>query len=131
MLIDNSSTGTTKLILSDHGASVFSQSFSFTTHTATTAADEIPRPTEFALLPNYPNPFNPSTTIAFTVPDAAPVSIRLYDMLGRQVATVVDSDHTPGRYAVPFKASGLASGVYLMRMESGGFNATRSIVLMR
>ncbi len=85
----------------------------------------------YALHPNRPNPFNPSTTIRFTLPAAMRATIRLYDVAGRQVATVADGRFERGVNDVPFQAGGLASGVYFCRLVAGSFSATQKIVLLK
>ncbi len=86
----------------------------------------------FALFQNYPNPFNPSTTIAFSVDRSGPASLRIYDLLGRTVATIFDGKAEQGRrYVVPFDASDLASGVYLSILEAGGRREARRLLLLR
>lgn len=95
-------------------------------------------PTEFALGQNYPNPFNPSTIIHYTVGGNRGVGIGdrdvwlvVYDVLGREVATLVNEHKAPGSYQVSFDGSGLASGVYFYRLRAGGFRAVRKLVLAR
>lgn len=93
--------------------------------------DEAGLPTQFALAPNYPNPFNPTTAIAYDLPQAAPVQLGVYDLFGRKVATLIDARQAPGRYEVVFDAHDLASGVYFYRLEAGAYTATRRMVLMK
>ncbi|MBX2992040.1 MAG: T9SS type A sorting domain-containing protein [Bacteroidetes bacterium] len=90
-------------------------------------------PTEFHLAQNYPNPFNPTTTIQFKIPAGTygHTSLRVYDLLGREVATLVNEVKQPGHYEVAFDASGLASGVYLYRLTSGSFTVTKKLLLLR
>ena len=88
-------------------------------------------PREFRLEQNYPNPFNPATVITFQVPVAANVKIEVYDILGREVALLLNERKNPGTYGVEFNASGLASGVYLYRFASGSFVETRKMLLVR
>lgn len=88
-------------------------------------------PTEFSLQPAYPNPFNPSTTIQYNVAEAGAVRIAVYDALGRQVTILADDQHTPGHHEVVFDAQGLASGVYLVRMEAGSTVQTQRITLQK
>jgi hypothetical protein len=88
-------------------------------------------PDKFALLQNYPNPFNPSTLIHYQLPMDTYVSLRVYDLLGRQVAVLVNEKESPGNYAVRFDGSGLASGVYVYKLEAGGFVATKKLVMVR
>jgi hypothetical protein len=92
-------------------------------------ADDVPE--AFHLAPNYPNPFNPETTIAFTVPQQAHVRLVVYDVLGRAVAVLVDGPQPAGMHEARFDASGLPSGVYVYRLQAEGFSQTRTMVLLR
>jgi hypothetical protein len=85
----------------------------------------------YALRQNYPNPFNPSTTIAYELPGPVHVSLSVYDILGRQVSVLVDEDKDAGAYQVKFDAGGLASGVYIYRMQAGNYSGTRRLLLMK
>jgi hypothetical protein len=87
-------------------------------------------PKEFKLLQNYPNPFNPVTTITFDVKEPCRVVLKIYDLMGREMAILVDSPHQPGQYKASFQAAGFASGVYLYSIRMGGFTAVRKMVLM-
>lgn len=91
----------------------------------------IDRPTRVALLPNYPNPFNPSTTIRFTLPEAVPVRIEIFDAIGRRVAVLADAAFAAGEHRLPFEARGLASGVYRVRIQTPAGADTRTITLLR
>jgi hypothetical protein len=86
---------------------------------------------DYELYQNYPNPFNPTTTIRFTIPHRSNVTLKVYDMLGKEIATLVDEDKEPGGYSVNFDASGLPSGVYFYRIRAGEFNQTKKMVLMK
>jgi N-acetylmuramoyl-L-alanine amidase len=88
-------------------------------------------PGKYFLGQNYPNPFNPATTVEFTIQNSEPVTLRVYDLLGREVATLVNEIRNPGAYAVQFDAAGLASGVYYYRLTAGGFVETRKMMLIR
>jgi hypothetical protein len=88
-------------------------------------------PGEFALQQNYPNPFNPSTTIMFQVAKAGYVSLKVYDLLGQEVATLVNETKAPGTYSVDWLAGKVPSGIYFYRMQSGSFTATRSMMLIK
>ncbi len=99
--------------------------------TSVEAADQSPLPVKYRLEQNYPNPFNPSTTIEFAVPLATQVTITLYDMLGRQVATLVDDEYQPGSYHITFEAGDLPSGVYVYRIQAGNFSAAKKFLLMK
>jgi hypothetical protein len=85
----------------------------------------------FVLSQNRPNPFNPVTTIEFGIEVQARVTVRLYDVRGREVRTLLDEEREPGFHSVVLNASGLASGVYLCRMEAGSFVAERKLVLLK
>ncbi len=92
-------------------------------------ADDIPL--SFSLEQNFPNPFNPTTIIRYQLPIDNYVSLRVYDLLGRETAVLVDEQKTPGAYAVTFNASGLASGMYLYRLFAGQDVMTRKMIVMR
>jgi ligand-binding sensor domain-containing protein len=85
----------------------------------------------FVLSQNYPNPFNPTTTIAFDLPKASNVSLKVYNILGEEVATLVSDRLSAGSYSYEWDASNLASGVYLYRLQAGDFVETRKMVVMR
>jgi len=86
---------------------------------------------EFVLHQNYPNPFNPSTTIVYQIRSRESVELRMFDVLGRDVATLVNEVKPPGEYSVSLDGSHLASGVYLYRLKAGGGVQTRKLVLLR
>ncbi len=89
-------------------------------------------PAKFALEQNYPNPFNPSTNINFALPQASRVTLTVYDMLGRKVATLLDGDQLQAaNHSVRFDASALASGMYIYRIEAGSFVSTRKMMLIK
>ncbi len=96
---------------------------------ATLQLDEIPR--EFALHPNRPNPFNPVTRISYDLPKASPITLRVFDLLGREVRTLATGLQPAGRHTVLFDGSGLASGVYLCRFQAGEFSATQKMMLLK
>lgn len=98
------------------------------TASATPMADVV---TEYALNQNYPNPFNPSTMISYAVKDAGQVTLKVYSVDGRLVSTLVNAKQESGKYTVNFDGSKLASGVYLYKLETSGFSATRKMVLMK
>jgi hypothetical protein len=93
------------------------------------------QPQTFKLYQNYPNPFNPSTQIRFSVPSGKTlkqnVRLVIYDILGREVATLVDENKSPGEYKVRFNGSGLSSGVYIYRLQAGGFTESKKMVLLK
>ncbi len=89
------------------------------------------RPTRYALDQSYPNPFRGATTIRFALPEAGPVRLHLFDVLGRRVAVLADEVMSAGTHAVRLNASALPSGVYVVRLEAGPYTATRRLVLTR
>jgi hypothetical protein len=89
-------------------------------------------PKAFALNQNYPNPFNPSTTISFYLPAAVHVSLKVYNVLGQEVAMLIDETRQPGRYRVEWKPEGnAATGVYFVRIHAGSFVATKKMLFVR
>ena len=94
-------------------------------------SDPIRIPQDFCLHQNYPNPFNPTTTIRFRLPRAGFVTLRIYDLLGKEIQTLLNEQRPAGEYAVTWKAEDLSSGIYVCRLEVGGFVDTRKLVLQR
>jgi hypothetical protein len=86
---------------------------------------------EYRLYPNYPNPFNPTTTIAFDLRDAGQVSLLVYDVMGREVATLVNAPLAAGRHQVTFEARNLPSGVYLYRLTTAGYTELHKMILLK
>ncbi len=86
---------------------------------------------QYSLAQNYPNPFNPTTNIEFRIANFGFVSLKVFDLLGREVATLVNQEMQPGSYDRVFDGSGLASGVYLYRLQAGSFVQTRKLLLLR
>jgi hypothetical protein len=97
----------------------------------TTKVGEVKSPFEFRLVQNYPNPFNPSTRIAYSVQGSGFTSLKVFDVLGREVATLVNEEKQPGEYSVTFDASNLSSGVYVYKLQAGGFTASKKMIVMR
>jgi phosphatidylserine/phosphatidylglycerophosphate/cardiolipin synthase-like enzyme len=88
-------------------------------------------PSSFSLSQNYPNPFNPVTEIRFTIHDSRFTTLKVFDILGREIATLVNESMKPGTYSVSWDASQLSSGVYFYRLQSGNFTDVKKMVLMR
>jgi hypothetical protein len=88
-------------------------------------------PARYALHQNYPNPFNPSTAIEFALPKASHVTLKIYDLLGNEVATLISEKLLAGKHQHVWEASGLASGVYLYRLQAGEFVQTKKLILLR
>ena len=86
---------------------------------------------EFTLSQNYPNPFNPSTTIRYQLPVKSFVTIKIYDILGREVATLVTEEKPSGNYDVQFEGTGLTSGIYFYHLKAGDYSETKKMILLR
>ena len=86
---------------------------------------------QFKLYPNYPNPFNPSTQISFSLAEYGATTLRIYDLLGREVATLVNGQLAPGNHTVNFIGSGLSSGIYFVRLVQGSNTQTHTITLVK
>jgi uncharacterized lipoprotein YddW (UPF0748 family) len=113
------------------GTSGWSSVNSFRTEQFVAVEREDGVPKEYALSQNYPNPFNPTTTIQFSLPKEGRVSVKVYDVLGREEATLMDEEMPPGSYRVTWNAANAASGVYFYRIVAGSFAATKRMVLVR
>ncbi|MCW8803890.1 MAG: choice-of-anchor D domain-containing protein [Ignavibacteriaceae bacterium] len=88
-------------------------------------------PADYSLLQNYPNPFNPSTIIEFKIPEVGLATLKIYDLLGRELKTLVNEEMQPGVYKIDFDASGLASGIYFYTLQTGEFMSTKKMVLLK
>ena len=88
-------------------------------------------PTEFSLNQNYPNPFNPSTVIRFGIPEAGFYTLRVYNTLGQEVASLVNGQLQRGNYNINFDASRLATGVYIYNIRGNNVNISRKMILMK
>ena len=98
---------------------------------ASSVANEPAAPLSYSLSQNYPNPFNPTTVIRYELANASHVRLTVYDILGREVQTLVDDLKQPGHYEVTLNATNLASGVYLYRIQAARFTETRKLALVR
>ena len=88
-------------------------------------------PDQFILNQNFPNPFNPETIINYSVPIQSFVSLKIFDLLGNEIKTLVNSYRHPGNYSVKFDASEISSGIYFYRLQAGDFMQTKKMVLIR
>ena len=88
-------------------------------------------PSDFELYQNYPNPFNPVTNVEFGISNLGFVTLKVYDILGKEAATLVNEILSPGKYTVKFNGSSFASGVYFCKMESGEFKDIKRMVLIK
>ncbi|MEJ2495442.1 MAG: alpha-amylase family glycosyl hydrolase [Ignavibacteriaceae bacterium] len=97
----------------------------------TGVTDEKPVPEQFALSQNYPNPFNPSTTIEYQISEAGFVSLKLYDVLGNEIETLVNKQQLSGKYEITFNAENLVSGVYLYKIQINDFVSSKKMLLLK
>ncbi|MEK6569814.1 MAG: T9SS type A sorting domain-containing protein, partial [Bacteroidota bacterium] len=88
-------------------------------------------PTGYRLYENYPNPFNPTTTISYDLPADADVVLKVYDMLGREVTTLVEDRQTVGRHRILFDASYLSSGAYIYQIRAGSFTDRKKMLMLK
>jgi hypothetical protein len=98
---------------------------------AKTDKENLTIPTEYALEQNYPNPFNPATTIKYSIPETGDVELKVYDIIGNEVVTLVNETMSPGSYEIRFDASKLASGVYIYSLRAENFIQTKKMILMK
>ncbi len=117
---------TTKIYLFTHGFSVWS-----ITRTTTSIDDDSSLPKHITLHPNYPNPFNTTTVIGFSLPKAMPVSLDIYDILGRKVVRLFEGTSSPGEHSIPWDASGMSSGIYFYRLTAGDDVRVGQALLMK
>ncbi len=112
-----------------------SHSFVWDEYTAawqvTTGIDEPVASVAYELSQNYPNPFNPTTTINYSVPRSSFVTIKVYDVLGNKVASLVNEEKSSGNYSLHFNGAGLASGIYFYTMHAGNYTSTKKFILMK
>lgn len=88
-------------------------------------------PTEYVLSQNFPNPFNPTTKIEYNVPELSFVILKVYDVLGNEIGTLVNEEKPIGRYKIEFNATTLPSGIYFYRLQAGNFIETKKMILLR
>ena len=89
------------------------------------------KPALYKLYDNYPNPFNPSTTLRYYLPEASLISIKIYDTVGKNVAVLVNEVKTAGTHQIEFNAVGLSSGIYYYSIQAGTFSETKKMILMK
>ena len=92
---------------------------------------DLGNPTQYSLEQNYPNPFNPNTTIKFSIPRADNVKIKLFNLLGQEVETIIDETLEAGTHSINFNAQNINSGVYLYKIETGSYVQTRKMTLIK
>jgi hypothetical protein len=105
--------------------------YSFVINSAPTSVEDELMNLSFKLGQNYPNPFNPSTTINFSIKDAGMVTLKIYDILGNEVVTLVNDVKQPGQYEVKFEASNLPSGTYIYKLVQGKNSEIKKLMLLK
>ncbi|MCH7774465.1 MAG: T9SS type A sorting domain-containing protein [Bacteroidetes bacterium] len=88
-------------------------------------------PTDFTLEQNYPNPFNPSTKIIYTIPELIYVTLKVFDVLGQEIITLINEEKSAGRYEIEFDATALPSGIYFYKLQSENFVETKKMELTK
>jgi hypothetical protein len=119
------------LILSLQGCVIDGIVYGDTSFTIVSVENEIQANESFVLNQNYPNPFNPTTTISYSIPNNGLLILKVYDILGKEVAELVNEAKDAGNYSVTFNASELPSGIYFYTLTSGNFTATKKLILLR
>ena len=136
LILTDINNGGTKVNMSTTGSYIFDingiDSMLITSNITGISQQATLAPKMFELFQNYPNPFNPSTIINYSVPKSSLVTIKVYDVLGREVATLVKENKKAGSYSVQFNAgNGFSSGVYFYRMQAGSFVQTKKLLLIK
>ncbi|MGE5458171.1 MAG: T9SS type A sorting domain-containing protein, partial [Methanococcaceae archaeon] len=103
----------------------------FAGYTSAVVDEAIQSPVKYNLAQNYPNPFNPSTTISYSIPEAGFVSIKIFNILGQEIKSLMNSFQNAGSYKVSFDASTLPSGIYIYQLSSGSFNSVKKMMLLK
>ncbi|GJQ63095.1 MAG: hypothetical protein SCALA702_21480 [Melioribacteraceae bacterium] len=116
--------------INDLGSGQWSEAFGFKTEQLTSLEEEN-IPSDYSLSQNYPNPFNPLTKIRFSLPEQSMVTLKVYDILGREVATLLDGVKSAGTHTVSFNASALSSGIYIYRISTPEFSSQKKLILMK
>ncbi len=87
--------------------------------------------THYSLSQNYPNPFNPSTSIKYSIPQSSNVTLKVFDVLGSEIITLLNKEQSAGNYEVEFDGSDLTSGIYFYRLQAGDFVETKKMILLK
>ena len=112
----------TKMFIDENGDTVLTDLQDIETNTI---------PEDFYLYPNYPNPFNPSTRISYSIPEYSKIIVKIFDILGNEIETLVNEEKPSGSYDLTWNATGLPSGVYFYQLRAGGYVKTKKMILIR
>jgi hypothetical protein len=110
---------------------LYVDNLNFDTHLTSVPPSSSELPSKFNLTQNYPNPFNPSTVINYQIPVEGNVTLKVYDVLGNEIATLVNEQKTEGSYEIQFDARKFTSGVYFYQLQAGSFTETKKLILMK
>jgi len=127
----NLGTANVKLVIGNLNNPSECRTINFTANASITSIHDITAPAGFCLLQNYPNPFNPSTLINYSVAKAGQVTLKLYNIIGKEVASLVNEYKEPGNYYYELNGKDLTSGVYLYKFNSGNFVSVKKMILMK
>ncbi|MBN2572070.1 MAG: T9SS type A sorting domain-containing protein, partial [Ignavibacteriales bacterium] len=111
--------------------SFYANTVSVTYTSFTNIQDDNLFPNKFSLSQNYPNPFNPSTIISYQLPIISRVTIKIFNVTGQEILTLLDEEKSPGVYNIDFNASQLSSGVYIYQMKAGEFTQSQKMILIK
>ncbi len=100
-------------------------------NSATGIKDNADRPDRFTVEQNYPNPFNPSTRIRYDLPQKSLVTVKVFNIIGREIITLVNGEETAGHHEIIFEATNMPSGIYLYRIQAGNFTQTKKMSLLK
>jgi hypothetical protein len=110
---------------------VLSQMANYAAYIITDVEEEAPKPLTFSLIQNYPNPFNPSTKIKYSISQSSQVQIKVFDILGNEIETLVNEEKPVGTYELTWNAEALPSGVYFYQLKAGSFVETKKMLLLK
>jgi hypothetical protein len=131
-LVDNANIGIAWIDTTTGNDEIFYRKMAIPTAPAVGVAEiNNSAPSQFALNQNYPNPFNPTTVISYQLSVSSKVNLKICDLLGRKVTTLVNGVESAGHHAINFDGSGMPSGIYFYRLQAGTYTATRKLVLMK
>lgn len=123
--------GSTSFIYGGSGITFLARTYQSDCYNVTKGEEGNLLPTEYILYNNFPNPFNPSTTIKYSIPEYTPVKITVYDVLGNDIVTLVNEEKPTGSYKINFNGKRLPSGIYFYRLQAGAFVETKRMMLVK